>query len=175
MPTTADEYDVIVLGLGGMGSAAVRHLASRGVRVLGLEQFTPAHALGSSHGDTRIVRMAYFEAPDYVPLLRRAYELWDALEADTGRRLFTRTGALMIGAGESEVVRGTLASVKRYDLPYELLDRAAMARRFPQFALRSASRPSSNATPALSTPKWWSRSISTWPRGTAPTCASRHR
>jgi sarcosine oxidase len=136
MPITADEYDVIVVGLGGMGSAAVRHLAARGVRVLGLEQFTPAHALGSSHGDTRIVRMAYFEAPDYVPLLRRAYELWDALEADTGRRLFIRTGALMIGAGESEVVRGTLASVERYDLPYELLDRAAMGRRFPQFALR---------------------------------------
>ena len=134
--TTADEYDVIVLGLGGMGSAAARHLAARGARVLGLEQFTPAHALGSSHGDTRIVRMAYFEAPDYVPLLRRAYELWNALEADTGRRLFIRTGALMIGAAESEVVRGTLASVERHDLPYELLDRTAMADRFPQFALR---------------------------------------
>jgi sarcosine oxidase len=136
MTTTVAEYDVIVLGLGGMGSAAARHLTARGARVLGLEQFTPAHALGSSHGDTRIVRMAYFEAPDYVPLLRRAYELWDALEADLGRRLFIRTGALMIGAGESEVVRGTLASVERYDLPYELLDQAAMARRFPQFALR---------------------------------------
>jgi sarcosine oxidase len=134
---TPGEYDVIVLGLGGMGSAAVRHLARRGARVLGLEQFTPAHALGSSHGDTRIVRMAYFEAPDYVPLLRRAYELWDELAADTGRELFVRAGALMIGAPDSEVVRGTLASVERYDLPHELLDRAAMARRFPQFALRA--------------------------------------
>lgn len=136
MPTNMDDYDVIVLGLGAMGSAAARHLARRGARVLGLEQFTPAHALGSSHGDTRIVRMAYFEAPDYVPLLRRAYELWEELEADSGRALFVRNGALMIGAAESEVVRGTLASVQRYDLPHELLDRAAMAKRFPQFALR---------------------------------------
>ena len=119
-----------------MGSAAARHLARRGARVLGLEQFTAAHALGSSHGDTRIVRMAYFEAPDYVPLLRRAYELWDELEAETGRHLFVRNGALMIGAADSEVVRGTLASVERYDLPHELLDRAAMGTRFPQFALR---------------------------------------
>jgi sarcosine oxidase len=131
-----DAYDVIVLGLGGMGSAAARHLARRGARVLGLEQFTPAHALGSSHGDTRIVRMAYFEAPEYVPLLRRAYELWDELEADTGQQLFVRAGALMIGAADSEVVRGTLASAERYYLPHELLDRTAMARRFPQFALR---------------------------------------
>ena len=136
MPGNVDEYDVIVLGLGGMGSAAARHLAGRGARVLGLEQFTPAHALGSSHGDTRIVRMAYFEAPEYVPLLRRAYELWDDLEADSGQELFVRNGALMIGAADSEVVRGTLASVERHDLPYELLDRAAMAQRFPQFALR---------------------------------------
>lgn len=137
MASPADDYDVIVLGLGGMGSAAARHLARRGARVLGLEQFTPAHALGSSHGDTRIVRMAYFEAPEYVPLLRRAYELWDELEADCGQELFVRAGALMIGAADSDVVRGTLASVERYDLPYELLDRAAMAQRFPQFALRS--------------------------------------
>ena len=137
MPMIAPEYDVIVVGLGGMGSAAARHLAARGARVLGLEQFTAAHALGSSHGDTRIVRMAYFEAPDYVPLLRRAYELWDELEADTGRQLFVRHGALMIGAADSEVVRGTLASVARYHLPYELLDRTAMAQRFPQFALRA--------------------------------------
>ncbi len=136
MPSTVDEYDVIVLGLGGMGSAAARHLAGRGARVLGLEQFTPAHALGSSHGDTRIVRMAYFEAPDYVPLLRRAYQLWDELEADSGQALFVRNGALMIGTAGSEVVRGTLASVQRYDLPHELLDRTAMAQRFPQFALR---------------------------------------
>ena len=86
--------DVIVLGLGGMGSAAAAHLAARGVRVLGLEQFTPAHALGSSHGDSRIIRQAYFEDPAYVPLLLRAYELWHELEADSGADLMTLTGGL---------------------------------------------------------------------------------
>lgn len=132
------DYDVIVLGLGGMGSAAARHLARRGVRVLGLERFTPAHDLGSSHGDTRIVRMAYFEKPDYVPLLKRSYELWDELARDVGYEVFVRTGALMIGAPESAVVAGTLASVRRWDLPHEILDRAAMAARYPQFGLRDA-------------------------------------
>ena len=118
-----------------MGSAAAWHLARRGVRVLGLEQFTPAHDLGSSHGDTRIVRMAYFEAPDYVPLLRRAYELWDELGRQVGSELFVRTGALMIGDAAADVVAGTLASAARWQLPHERLDRAEIARRYPQFAL----------------------------------------
>jgi sarcosine oxidase len=130
-----DSYDVIVLGLGGMGSAAARHLAKRGATVLGLEQFSPAHALGSSHGDSRIVRMAYFEHPDYVPLLRRAYPLWDELGAEAGAPLFTRTGALMIGAPDSTVVAGTLASVQRWGLAHEVLDLAEMQRRYPQFRL----------------------------------------
>lgn len=130
-------YDVIVLGLGGMGSAAARHLARRGAAVLGLEQFTPAHALGSSHGDTRIVRKAYFEHPDYVPLLRRAYPLWDELGAETGRPMFTRTGALMIGAQDSAVVAGTLASADKWGLAHDVLDVAQMRKRFPQFVLRA--------------------------------------
>ncbi|MCW2527759.1 MAG: glycine/D-amino acid oxidase, deaminating [Pseudonocardiales bacterium] len=128
-------YDVIVLGLGGMGSAAARHLSARGARVLGLERFTPAHALGASHGDSRIVRMAYFEKPDYVPLLRRAYQLWDELGADLGHEVFVRTGALMIGAADTAVVAGTLASVRQWELPHEVLDEAAMSARYPQFAL----------------------------------------
>ncbi|MFN2518400.1 MAG: N-methyl-L-tryptophan oxidase [Jatrophihabitantaceae bacterium] len=130
-------YDVIVLGLGGMGSAAARQLARRGAAVLGLEQFTPAHALGSSHGDTRIVRTAYFEHPDYVPLLRRAYRLWDELGAAIGRPLLVRTGALMIGAPDSAVVTGTLASAHRWDLAHELLDAGQLRQRYPQFRLRS--------------------------------------
>ena len=93
----SERYDVIVVGLGGMGSAAAYALARRGQRVLGIEQFTPAHSLGSSHGATRIVRKAYFEKPDYVPLLVRAYQLWDELSAAAGSQLFTRCGALMIG------------------------------------------------------------------------------
>jgi sarcosine oxidase len=131
------EYDVIVLGLGGMGSATARQLAARGARVLGLERFTPAHDLGASHGDSRIVRMAYFEKPDYVPLLRRAYELWDELGADVGHELFVRTGALMIGAADTAVVAGTVASVRQWDLPHEVLDHQAMAVRYPQFGLQA--------------------------------------
>lgn len=128
-------YDVIVAGLGAMGSAAAWHLARRGAKVLGLEQFTPVHDLGSSHGDTRIFRMAYFENPDYVPLLRRAYELWCELEGAAGHPMLVRNGALMIGAADSAVVAGTLASAQRWSLPHELLDRDEMARRYPQFVL----------------------------------------
>ncbi|HET6209547.1 MAG TPA: N-methyl-L-tryptophan oxidase, partial [Jatrophihabitans sp.] len=129
------EYDVIVVGLGAMGSAAAYQLARRGQRVLGLEQFTPAHTLGSSHGGSRIVRKAYFERPDYVPLLIRAYTLWDELSADFGEQLFTRNGALMIGRPDSPVVAGALLSARQWDLPHELLDAGAMRARFPQFAL----------------------------------------
>ena len=129
------EYDVIVVGLGGMGSAAAYALAARGQRVLGIEQFTPAHTLGSSHGGTRIVRKAYFEKPDYVPLLQRTYQLWDELSAAYGTKLFTRCGALMLGAPDSAVVSGTLASARRWGLPHEVLDSAALRARYPQFAL----------------------------------------
>jgi monomeric sarcosine oxidase len=129
------EYDVIVVGLGGMGSSAAYQLARRGQRVLGIEQFTPAHAFGSSHGGSRIVRKAYFEKPDYVPLLVRSYQLWDELSASYGEQLFTRCGALMIGRPGSRVVAGALASARQWQLPHELLDAAAMRSRFDQFAL----------------------------------------
>ncbi len=85
-------YDVIVAGLGGMGSAAAYRLAARGERVLGLERHTPAHALGSSHGQSRIIRQAYFEDPACVPLLLQAYELWEGLEKETGEELMTLCG-----------------------------------------------------------------------------------
>ncbi|MGX7677379.1 N-methyl-L-tryptophan oxidase [Jatrophihabitans sp. DSM 45814] len=129
------DYDVIVVGLGAMGSSAAYHLARRGLRVLGIEQFTPAHAFGSSHGSTRIVRQAYFERPDYVPLLQRSYELWDELSASFGEQLFVRCGALMIGPPEGAVVKGTLESARRWGLAHELLDATAMKQRFPQFNL----------------------------------------
>src|SRR6188474_1988416 len=89
-------FDVIVVGLGGMGSAAAAHASARGKRVLGIEQFQPAHDQGSSHGRSRVIRLAYFEHPDYVPLLRRAYELWPRLEAETGRTVMQITGGLML-------------------------------------------------------------------------------
>jgi sarcosine oxidase len=127
----SSRFDVIVVGLGGMGSAAAAHAASRGKRVLGIEQFQPAHDQGSSHGRSRVIRLAYFEHPAYVPLLRRAYELWRQLEERTGRRLLQITGGLMIGKPESEVVSGSLRSAQEHLLDHEMLDAAQIRRRFP--------------------------------------------
>ena len=127
-------YDGIVAGLGGMGSAAAYQLAGRGKRVLGLEKHTPAHDMGSSHGRSRIIRQAYFEDPAYVPLLLRAYELWERLEEETGRELMTLTGGLMVGRRESELVSGSVESAEEHGLPYEMFDSAEIRRRFPAFA-----------------------------------------
>lgn len=128
-------YDVAVLGLGGMGSAAAAHLARRGKRVLGLEQFSSPHDRGSSHGKTRVIRQAYFEHPAYVPLLLRAYELWRELETETSSQLLLLPGGLMIGRQEAEVVRGSLASARQYGLAHELLDAPELRRRYPQFQI----------------------------------------
>lgn len=122
-------HDVIVLGLGAMGSAAAAHLARRGQRVLGFEQFGPAHDRGSSHGESRAIRQSYFEDPAYVPLLLRAYELWD----DLGGDLLTLTGGLYIGRPGSPAVDGARKAADEHDLPYELLDAADIRRRFPAF------------------------------------------
>ncbi|GAA3783298.1 N-methyl-L-tryptophan oxidase [Streptomyces phyllanthi] len=126
-------YDVIVVGLGGMGSAAAYHLAARGRRVLGLERFGPAHNLGSSHGGSRIYRQAYFEDSAYVPLLLRAHELWEKLAVDSGREVFIETGGLMIGRESSAAFAGTLDSARRWDLDHEVLTAADIRRRFPTF------------------------------------------
>jgi sarcosine oxidase len=124
-------YDVIVIGLGGMGSAAAAHLAARGQRVLGLERYGPAHDRGSSHGGSRIIRQAYFEDPAYVPLLRRSYELFEQLEADTGRHLMTLTGGLYLGLPDSPTVAGSLRAAWDWNLPHEVLEAAEIRRRFP--------------------------------------------
>ncbi|MGB7506714.1 MAG: N-methyl-L-tryptophan oxidase [Mycobacterium sp.] len=130
-------YDVIVIGLGGMGSSAAYHLASRGQRVLGLEKYTPAHDRGSSHGGSRIIRQSYFEDPAYVPLLLRAYELWDKLAADSQREVYRVTGGLFIGAPDSLTVAGSLAASREWDLPHEVLDAAGIRARFPNFTPES--------------------------------------
>jgi sarcosine oxidase len=127
-------YDAIVAGLGGMGSAAAYQLAGRGQRVLGLEKFSPAHDKGSSHGRSRIIRQAYFEDPSYVPLLLRAYELWERLERETGQELMTLAGGLMIGRREGELVSGSVESAEEHGLPYELLDAWEIKDRFPPFS-----------------------------------------
>jgi sarcosine oxidase len=124
-------YDVIVIGLGGMGSAAAYHLAARGQRVLGLEKFTPAHDKGSSHGGSRIIRQSYFEDPAYVPLLLRAYELWEQLANDTGLEVYRLTGGLFIGAPDAMTVAGSQRASQVWDLPHEMLDAEEIRRRFP--------------------------------------------
>ena len=130
-------YDTIVVGVGGMGSAAVYHLAKRGQRVLGLEQYDVPHPYGSSHGVSRIIRLAYYEHPSYVPLLHRAYELWWALERTVRERLLHVTGALNIGAETSEMFAGALKSVQEHNLAHEILDAEAVRRRFPGYGLQA--------------------------------------
>ncbi|MGQ0843410.1 MAG: N-methyl-L-tryptophan oxidase [Sporichthyaceae bacterium] len=127
-------YDAIVVGLGGMGSAAAYHLASRGSRVLGLERFGLGHDRGSSHGGPRIIRLAYFEDPAYVPLLLRAYELWRRLCGDAGSDLMVRTGGLLLGGRASSTVAGALRSAAQWGLDHELLDAREIRRRFPTLA-----------------------------------------
>ena len=127
-------FDVIVVGLGGMGSAAAYHLASRGQRVLGLEKFGPAHSHGASHGGSRIIRQSYFESPEYVPLLLRSYDLFDRLAADAGRDVITLTGGVMVGRPETRTVAGSLASAEQWGLEHEMLDATELRRRFPTLA-----------------------------------------
>ena len=129
----AQPYDAIVIGLGGMGSATAYHLARRGERVLGLEQFQLLHERGSSHGLTRIIRLAYHEHPSYVPLLRRAYELWHELEAAAGERLLVMTGSLEGGPEDGPMFRGALEAAQVHDLPHEVLDLGELTRRYPAY------------------------------------------
>jgi sarcosine oxidase len=126
-------FDVIVIGLGGMGSAAAYQLASRGQRVLGLERYTPAHDQGSSHGQSRVIRQAYYEDPAYVPLLLRAYELWRSIERESGKKLLTVTGGLMIGLPGSHVVEGSIRSAQEHGLEHEVLDAREINQRFAPF------------------------------------------
>ncbi len=129
-------YDAIVLGLGGMGSAVLHQLARRGLRVLGLEQHALGHALGSSHGETRLIRKAYFEHPDYVPLLSRAYTLWHELEEVSGEHLFEDgIGLVMIGPGSAGVLPATLEVARTHALPITAIARDEFTRRFPMLIL----------------------------------------
>ncbi|MCC6780541.1 MAG: N-methyl-L-tryptophan oxidase [Hyphomicrobiales bacterium] len=130
-------YDVIVIGLGVMGSAALHALAQRGKRVLGLERHTLGHDLGSSHGHTRLIRLGYFEHPSYVPLLRRAYALWRELERAADRSLLHSTGIAEIGAPEGRLVRGTLAASRLHGLAHEVLTARELTQRHPAFRLPS--------------------------------------
>ena len=127
-----DRYDAIVVGVGGMGSAALYHLARRGLHVLGIERYSVPHERGSSHGVTRIIRLAYYEHTAYVPLLRRAYELWRELERGAGEQLLHVTGS--VDAGEP-IFTGSLRSCLDHDLPHSVLDGGELTRRYPGYRL----------------------------------------
>ena len=128
-------YDAIVVGLGGMGSAALYELAQRGLHVLGLEQFDIPHVFGSSHGNSRIIRLAYFESPTYVPLLKRSYERWRELERIAGEQLLWQTGSIDVGPESSVVFLGSRAACEEHRLAHEVLDSLQLMRRFPGYRL----------------------------------------
>ena len=128
-------FDTIVIGVGAMGSAALWQLARRGQRVLGLERFDLGHMMGSSHGLNRIIRLAYFEHPSYVPLLRRAYELWRETERLAEEQLLFVTGGLDAGRPDGRVVDGSLRACREHALAHEVLSGPDIARRFPGYRL----------------------------------------
>ena len=130
------DTDTVVVGLGGMGSQALWHLARRGIDVIGIEQFLPGHDRGSSHGESRIIRTSYLEGEEYVPFVRAAWRQWRALEEASGERLLLRTGALMAGPSRSGAVFGSIAAAEHHGLPHQRLTRDEVEERFPQHRLR---------------------------------------
>jgi sarcosine oxidase len=142
-----NRFDVIVLGLGAMGSATLYQLAKRGANVLGIDRFSPPHAHGSTHGDTRVTRLAIGEGAHYTPLAQRSHQIWRELEAATGAELLTENGGLIISSGSDErLFHGgaffatTVEAARRHAIPHQLLDAAEIRRRFPQFAVGDGTR-----------------------------------
>lgn len=141
---TRPHFEAIVIGLGAIGAATFYQLAQRGVRVLGIDQFNPPHDLGSSHGESRISRLAIGEGDEYVPLVHRSHQVWRELEARTGRSIFVNTGGLIMAPrdriaahhGKSDFVRRTIACAERHGISHEVLDAAGIRQRFPQFHLQ---------------------------------------
>lgn len=127
------QYDAIVIGVGGMGSAALFHMARRGWKVLGLEQFDVPHEMGSSHGHSRMIRYTLQEHPSYVPLVRRAYELWHQLENASRERLLVTTGSIRAGYEDGPFFRGAIEACDTHRIPYEVLTGPETSRRFPGY------------------------------------------
>lgn len=128
-------YDIAIAGLGGIGSAIAAHCAKRGASVIGLEQFGVAHDLGSSHGQSRMIRQAYFEDPAYVPLVLRSYELWHALEKEAGTQLLRLTGVLSVGEEGSKIISGTKRAAGQHKLALEELSQSEVRKRYPTLSL----------------------------------------
>ena len=138
-----NKYDTIVLGLGAMGSAAVYQLAKRGNTVLGIDQFSPPHIYGSSHGDTRITRQAIGEGEQYTPLALRSYEIWEELEKETGKKLLEKCGGLIISSGAKTAINhvehffeNTIAVAEKFNIKHEILSAEQIRDRFPQFNIQ---------------------------------------
>jgi sarcosine oxidase len=142
--TSSSHHDVIVIGLGALGAATLHQLSQRGARVLGIDQFAPPHELGSSHGDSRITRLAIGEGDECVPFVQRSHAIWRELETRTGRSLMTTTGGLVLAPqgrvaehhGKPDFVRRTIACAERFGIAHEVLHAAGIRARFPQFQLR---------------------------------------
>ncbi len=132
---TTEMSDILVIGSGGFGSSVMHHLARRGLRVIGIDRFAPPHDQGSSHGETRVIRKAYFEHPSYVPLLHRAWDLWHELSSEVNQPLIQRRDLLMSGPPSSEVITGALESASTHRLPVEELTPEEAMKRYPTFRL----------------------------------------
>lgn len=124
-------FDVIVLGLGAHGSSAIYHLSKTGYKVCGIDRFKPPHNFGSSHGQSRIIRQAYHESPMYVPVVKKAFELWYELEQLSGKKLLLKTGGLILGNEDAAIIKGAKLSAETHDIPYEYLYNKEIAERFP--------------------------------------------
>lgn len=140
---TSETFDVAVVGLGAMGSAALYQLAKRGIHAVGIDQFFPPHAHGSTHGDTRVTRAATGEGLAYVPLAQRSHAIWREIEGETGAELFTQNGGLIIASSENLAIKhgakffeNTLLAAKTFVIPHEILDATEIRRRFPAFQVR---------------------------------------
>src|SRR5688572_24190839 len=131
-----DSFDIAVIGLGAMGSASADALARRGVRVVAFDRFAPPHTNGSTHGHTRIIREAYYEHPLYVPLVRRAYELWSELERYASQQLLVQTGGLMVGPQSGPLFAGALESARAHGVDHEILGPDDLLARFPAYQPR---------------------------------------
>src|SRR4051794_25450895 len=134
--------DTIVIGLGAMGSACVYQLARLGSKVLGIDQFSPPHQMGSSHGDTRITRQAIGEGDEYVPFALRSHEIWEELEKESGKSLLTRTGALIIGRdaktplhGQDRFLQNTIDAARKFGIAHSVLSPDELRKRYPQFCI----------------------------------------
>ena len=142
----SSRFQTIVIGLGAMGSAATYQLAKRGTHVLGIDQFSPPHMYGSSHGDTRITRQAIGEGAEYVPLVLRSYDIWEEIERETGKKVLTITGGLIMTSVDGVMRHGsnffnqTVACAEKYDIAHRLLDAGEIKERFPQFRLTGNER-----------------------------------